>query len=204
MLTAIFLITANLIPLFGVVYLRWSLNNILFIYWFENIVIGIYAILKILVSKRRIEHGVIVKTSSGTKEYKSKIAIIRFFVMHYGLFILGHGLFLTNTLRIPLFFIPTLVVPITGLFLSHGVSYVTHYLAKKEYEHMEVNKMMWLPYKRVIIMHGAVLLAAIFSLSADVINSIMLFALIFLKTVADLFSHVIEHRDNRNPTGSDS
>ena len=40
------LIVANLIPLFGVLFLGWSVWNILVIYWLENGIAGVINVLK--------------------------------------------------------------------------------------------------------------------------------------------------------------
>ena len=40
------LIVANLIPLVGVLFLGWSVWNILVIYWLENGIVGVFNVLK--------------------------------------------------------------------------------------------------------------------------------------------------------------
>ena len=46
--SAVGLVLANLVPLVGVVFFGWSLFGIMWIYWAENAVIGIFAILRML------------------------------------------------------------------------------------------------------------------------------------------------------------
>jgi len=41
------LLAANVIPLFGVLFLDWDAFSIVLLYWSENLVIGFYNILKI-------------------------------------------------------------------------------------------------------------------------------------------------------------
>jgi len=47
-LSTVSLILSNLIPLLSVVFWQWNIGNILFLYWFENIVIGAYNIPRLL------------------------------------------------------------------------------------------------------------------------------------------------------------
>jgi len=41
------LLIANIIPLFGVLFLEWDAFSIVLLYWAENLVIGFYNVLKI-------------------------------------------------------------------------------------------------------------------------------------------------------------
>lgn len=74
----ILLILANLVPLYMVLYEGWSVGEILMVFWLENVVIGIYNVLRMI--------------SCGQKHAGySKPFIIPFFIFHYGMFTLGHG-----------------------------------------------------------------------------------------------------------------
>lgn len=71
--TAVALIAANLVPLFGVLFLDWSLFPILFIFWLESVVIGCFNCLKLLFKCT----------------FKS-FSWMLFFVVHYGFFTAIH------------------------------------------------------------------------------------------------------------------
>jgi hypothetical protein len=45
--TAVGLVLANLVPLFGVLLFDWEVASLLFVYWLENIVAGVHTVLKI-------------------------------------------------------------------------------------------------------------------------------------------------------------
>ena len=74
------LVLVNLIPLFGTLFLGWNAYDIIFLYWFENIVVGFYTVLKM--SHARGETATSVDTNLG--QLKAKPAVIRFFILHYG------------------------------------------------------------------------------------------------------------------------
>jgi hypothetical protein len=70
------LVLANLVPLAGVLWFGWSIWTILTIYWLENGIVGFFNVLRIA-------------AVSGV----GKVAVIPFFIVHYGLFWLVHGIF---------------------------------------------------------------------------------------------------------------
>jgi hypothetical protein len=116
------LIVANAIPLFGVLFLGWNVWMILIVYWLENGVVGFFNVLKIL----RAE-GAILASSGWTMNGRPMSAVGRgaiagFFLIHYGLFWLVHGLFV---LTLPMFAgvmsefsRPSLFIPGEGQFVD--------------------------------------------------------------------------------------
>jgi hypothetical protein len=46
-----FLIAVNTIPLFGVLYFGWSLFSIMFLYWLENGIVGVFNVFKIALAR---------------------------------------------------------------------------------------------------------------------------------------------------------
>ena len=59
-LPQIALLLANLIPVFGVLYLDWDVGSIIVLYWAENLVIGFYTILKILVTGSDVQEKPVI------------------------------------------------------------------------------------------------------------------------------------------------
>lgn len=51
------LVAANLIPLVGVFFFGWEVGPILLLYWSENLVVGGYNVLKVMV--RPAEHPIV-------------------------------------------------------------------------------------------------------------------------------------------------
>ena len=113
------LIAANIIPLFGVLFLGWSTFAIVVIYWSENVIIGANNVLKMIVCSPNSEA---IKLSLTTKDqlegnsklvqdmltkqvakmpgahHASKVFFIPFFIVHYGIFCSVHGMFVFSLL----------------------------------------------------------------------------------------------------------
>ncbi len=182
------LVIVNIIPLVGVLFLDWSLFQVLFLYWVESGVIGVYNIFKLIIVARL-----------------SSIIAVPFFIIHYSLFMLIHLLFIivlfAPDLRSDSLFpsgavIVTLlgrnVVPVLLLFISHGVSFFWNFIKGREYENTDVRKQMNAPYERVLIMHFTIIFGSwlVFSFGKPVLGVVFL---IVFKTFIDVFSHLRVH-----------
>lgn len=93
------LIVANAIPLFGVLFLGWNVWSILVLYWLENGIVGVVNMLKMARAQGpdTTNRGAIAQNPVPSG---SKVALIPFFVIHYGLFWFVHGIFVFT---LPLF-----------------------------------------------------------------------------------------------------
>lgn len=187
--TALALIAANLVPLFGVVFLGWKLGDIMALFWAESAVIGFYNVLKI------------VKVGQW-----SAIVTAPFFVGHYGGFMSVHFLFIyTLFVRgveakgpdLPV--LPALIglfyplrPALLAFFISHGVSFRMNFIGRKEYVSMKTETLMKDPYGRIFVMHLTVIFGGWFVL---LFRSAMpaLILLILLKITADFWSHRKQH-----------
>jgi hypothetical protein len=205
-----FLVLANLIPFGGVLYYDWDVATLIVLYWAENLIIGFYSILKILFV--RLDE---------VKSHLGKLALIPFFCLHYGGFCGGHGFFLLLLLKLgnrgaffsesswpgPLVFVADLFLvvpqllrsmpretiwPIMALAVSHGVSFVQNYLLRQEFATSSIESLMAYPYKRIVVLHVAIIAAA-FPVMALESPLPLLLVLILLKLALDVFLHVRSH-----------
>jgi hypothetical protein len=76
------LLVANALPVIGVLFFGWDAFAIVLLYWSENIVLGFYNVLKMAFVKVP-EPGANL----------AKLFMIPFFIIHYGGFTAGHGVF---------------------------------------------------------------------------------------------------------------
>ncbi|MFT5036960.1 MAG: hypothetical protein ACI9VM_000532 [Candidatus Azotimanducaceae bacterium] len=182
---------ANVIPLLGVIFFDWRLIDVLFVFWFENVIIGFLNVFKML----RIQWAGIFFN-------------IPFFVVHYGGFTYVHLIILleifgedgirhtvgSNPETIPLILslIAATHVALLGLTASHTFSFFSNFLGKKEHLNTKLDTQMFKPYGRIVIMHITILIGGILAqkLGAPIIALVVL---IGLKTVIDVLSHTIEH-----------
>lgn len=80
------LVLLNLIPVAGVAFLGWDAGYILLLYWAENLIMGGIALIRILTARG---DGPGPKTQGAG----GRLGLGCFFVVHYGIFCLGHGAF---------------------------------------------------------------------------------------------------------------
>lgn len=88
---------------------------------------------------------------------------------------------------------------LAGLFISHGVSFVSNYLGEGEFLQATARGVMFQPYPRVIIMHVTILVGAFLIVLLDR-PLFALLLLVGLKIIVDLSGHVIEHAINQRRT----
>lgn len=195
--SSIYLIIVNLIPVIGVGFFGWNLYEIMLSYWVENIVIGIYAVLKIAMAKGVYNDP--LATASQNKTNNSKFFIIPIFFVHYGIFTLGHGLFIyglfgpNNPFGTPgTLSIWPLLISFGSFLVSHGLSFKENYIGKKENLKVSSMDMMFAPYGRVIVMHLAVMGSALVlaPFGSNIISRMLVIA---IKTGLDYVHHQIQH-----------
>src|SRR5688500_9913700 len=83
-LSLAFLIGMNLVPLGFLLFADWSPGDVLIAYWLENVVIGLFTVVKIVTARAGGEDA----TRAATK-----IGLAAFFTFHFGIFTLVHGVF---------------------------------------------------------------------------------------------------------------
>jgi hypothetical protein len=135
--------------------------------------------------------------------------MIPFFLVHYGLFWVVHGIFV---LTLPQFMVfggegvaaeggadflsdPTaILIVLIGLFISHGVSYRLNYIGRGEYRRTTVARQMGAPYPRLFVLHVTIILGAmVIAITGAPAAAVVV--LVVLKTALDLGLHLAEHRN---------
>lgn len=195
--SVIALVLANLVPVFGVLVLHWEVFPLMFLFWSENVIVGGFNVLKMLANQ-----------PESPVMWIGKLFFVPFFCVHYGMFTYVHGIFVMgmfgdrfNHMR----GFPNasgfwsavtenkLGWAILGLAVSHGVSFVTNYIGKGEYQRVGLQQLMSQPYGRIVVMHIAILFGG-FAVMALHSPTPALLLLVALKTAFDLGSHVGERK----------
>jgi hypothetical protein len=272
--SAILLVVANLIPLFGVLFLGWSLWTILVLYWVENGIVGFWNIPKLLLAQgsfvptmpelpdaaaraatggnasaaaqlqaawQRARAAQIQAAATGADGAPAqapalgrarvfgqpvggsagRAGLAIFFLMHYGIFWLVHGLFIfllptffgagigpvceiSDELPNPLGVDPAgcgfgelvwsnVVIAGIALFISHGASFLFNYIGRGEYLTASPMGQMGAPYGRVVVLHLTIIFGTfiVAGLGAPIGP---LLILVVLKTALDLGLHLRERR----------
>ena len=192
--SALVLIGANLVPLVGVIAFHWTIFSIFLLYWCENVVVGAFNVLKMALADPRNAGADVLK-----------LFLIPFFIVHYGMFTMVHGIFVLvlfgpggNVSPSPARFLAAvsdagISYAVLAIALSHGFSFVHNYLAGGEFRRTSPQQLMAQPYARVVVLHIAIL-AGGFAAKAMGAPTVALLVLIGLKTAIDLHSHLAERR----------
>lgn len=196
------LVLANLLPLVLVLFFDWDVAALMILYWSENLILGFYTLARML----------LISPLGG-------LGMGAFFVIHYGGFCAGHGLFLLlmllevdfdpvgdNPWPLFLVFLQMLVNVVrevlalapaswlwafAALFVSHGFSFARNFLAGGERDVADLGKLMTAPYGRIVLLHFVVIVGG-FLVMALGQPAYMLLLLVILKTAMDIKLHLRE------------
>ena len=212
MLSLAALLLVNMLPVFGVLFLGWSVFDVMVLFWLENIVIGAMNIL-------RMGARMVLLREWGMP------LLMAFFAFHYGAFCAGHGIFVFGMFgesaklitadadmspfgvaRMVAAFIgnqPGFLWATIGLFASHGVSFVVNYIGRGEYRTINAGDLIYGPYTRIVVLHLTIILGAIAvaSMGQPIYAVIVLIA---LKTSIDAIAHLRERQRLSAPVASAS
>lgn len=196
-ISSVVLVTANVIPLLGVLAHHWTVFAVVLLYWCENVVVGVFNVLRMLWAR-----------PPDPVAQAGKIFLVPFFCVHYGGFAFVHGVFVFALFggdfkQGGLGFTPHIVLTairqsglgwaLAALVASHGFSFLHNYLAGGEYRRVGLSQLMTQPYARVMVLHVAIIGGA-FLVQALGSAVPALALLILLKTAIDLGAHLAERR----------
>jgi hypothetical protein len=201
--SVIVLFAANLGPVYGVLFLGWKVFPLIFLFWLENIVIGVLNVFRMLLADPK-----------NRSMWLLKFFLIPFFCIHYGLFAFVHGIFVMGLFGGA--FQPGAPFPsenavmelvrqnrigwaLAGLALSHVASFTLNYVGNREYLRTTPLKLMQQPYGRVIVLHVTILVGG-FLVALIQSPLVGLLLLVVLKTGLDARAHVHEHREQNLQT----
>jgi len=198
-LSSVSLVLANFVPVAGVLFLGWDIGTLMFLFWCENAVMGVYNVLRMLACQPR-----------SVVEWIVKIPVVPFFCVHYGIFCFVHGMFVvamfmrdgsTEELGEPdlpahlwmMLQDPSFALAVAGLVVSHGISFVTNFLRRGEYLTAVPKDLMMRPYGRVVALHLTLLFGGYLSLQMESPIGALLF-LTLTKIALDLYAHWSERQ----------
>lgn len=193
------LIAANMIPLIGVVFWEWRVFDVMLLFWLENVIIGLFNILKM--SAWTIRTG-----------FYLAVPLIAFFALHYGGFAFGHFVVLMALFgdiqpgdKVSMAFFMTrpefhtwgFYAAALGIFASHLFSFCANFLGRGEIAKTNALALMFQPYKRVVMLHVTLLMggAAAQILKQPVWAMVLL---VGLKIIFDLRAHRKSHREKES------
>ncbi|MEI6296692.1 MAG: DUF6498-containing protein [bacterium] len=184
------LLLSNFQTIFFAIKDGWNPVTIMWVYWFQSVIIGIFSFIKLLQ----------LKETGGTKNQEDNLSRILdrglgffmafFFLFHYGFFHFVYAMFLSSgiftnevgTISMPAEFNYILLSAFIFL-INHLFSYF--YNRKKDVEKQSLETLMTFPYLRIIPMHFTIIFGSILG------GALPIF--LILKTLADGVMHIKEH-----------
>ena len=191
------LIAANVVPLLGVLWFGWKVFPLLLLFWFENLIIGAFNVVKMILA-----------SPDSRKGWAAKLFLVPFFSVHYGIFTLVHGVFVIGLFGgqfrqgapFPdLYTVLGLIQEehlgwaILGLTVSHAISFGMNYIGEGEYRRASLDQLMFQPYGRIVVLHLTILGGG-FLMMALGSPTVGLVLLVVLKVGLDLSAHLKERR----------
>ena len=187
------LIAANAIPLAGVMFWGWRVEEVVFLYWCENVVAGLCNLVAIVGCDPGPDR------KGRPSGWFDKIFTAVFFTAHYGAFCAAHALLLgffffgpealqldvlLGILRARLSDLVTLA-SLCALIVSYGWSLYRDFAAG-EFNGIDLNRLTARPYPRIVTTHIFVLAGGVVVMKmAGTLAPIVIF--VAIKTAFDLY-----------------
>jgi len=201
------LLVANIVTIVLAVAGNWDAATVMFIYWAQSVIIGIFAVVSLLGADTaalasEMEKSLRESGGSGNVSVRFtlfyKCLLAGFFALHYGLFHWGYyslivesGLFGTVNFSSPD------VWASCGLFFANHLYSHLYYQNDKRKVVDYVNEEFFRPYYRILPMHLTIIFGAVVILVltlAGITTTLPLLVLFLaLKTYTDLDMHVKKH-----------
>ncbi|MEX1000536.1 MAG: DUF6498-containing protein [Crocinitomicaceae bacterium] len=197
------LLVLNGVFLIAAIIFHWKAFDLVFVFWLENLVIGVYNVFKL--AKAQGLPNTKGAAMSNQSQGCMKVIFIPFFLVHYFGFCAGHGVFIFVLFgksgmgkpdiweQVSNLDIWVIIASVISLFISHGISFFSNYIGKKEYLTTTAQEQMMSPYKRIVLVHIFIMSSGFLFMQAggSFFSLILFFA---LKTIIDLRQHFKEHQ----------
>lgn len=202
------LLVSNVVTIIIAVIQKWDLNPILWVYWFQSVIIGYFNYVRMLKVENPNEHNLTTNELVVKFIKKHKQTNASSFLIIYGWFQAAYLIFLIKISHIQ---IKDQIINFNYLILisliSISVCIITFYLNHRtsfNLNHQEdlrgsinTGTLMLIPFVRILPMHIITAFAAIQvsgdSYSIGVFFTLVLVFFLSMKTVADVIMHKVEH-----------
>jgi hypothetical protein len=193
------IVALNILPIGGVLFWDWRVFDIVFLYWIENLIIGAFSTLRMVA--RPYQHPL---------DLIFPALMAPFFVMHYGAFCWGHGLFVLSMFSEPgapnlpmstsvfnALSDNTMLFAMLALMALQAADWIRdtirHGLGADG-----IRELMMAPYRRIVVLHLTILFGgfAVLSIGEPMAGLLLLIA---IKTGSDLW-HASRPTDSSDET----
>ena len=181
------IILFNLLPIYGVLAWGWTSFELIFLYWFENVIIGAFVMTRML-----------LRPYATGKDFFRTLFLAAFFTVHFGAFCWAHGTFIfsmfgTEALEQMGVVAASLDLLSNGGLLPAAASLALLQASNWFFEIREQglgaetpNQLMSRPYRRIVVLHVAIIAAgaALSALDEPIIGLLILVA---VKMASDIW-----------------
>jgi hypothetical protein len=186
--SALTLIATNLLTIVVAVYQKWNPGTVMWIYWGQSVIIGVFSVVRMWTLQNFTTDGVTVNDRPVAPTTSNKHQLAIFFLLHYGFFHLIYAVFLSEMANVDSQEVIPIAICILAFLANHLFSY-SYNKAEDAKRQLNLGKLMAFPYARIIPLHITIITGLMLSKS---MWALVLF--LSLKTVADLIMHAVEHR----------
>ena len=180
------MVLLNAVPLAGVLVWGWKSFDLIFLYWMENVVIGVFTAARML-----------IRPYSHPLEMAYPLFLVPFFCIHYGMFCWGHGTFVISLFGPEMNehgLLPAVLLVLTSPYMLAGVGALTliqavdwmRYARQRGFGADGVKDLMVSPYRRIFVLHVTII-AGGFALAALNEPTAGLLILVLVKTASDVW-----------------
>jgi len=200
--STISLIFSNLLVIFFAIVDGISANEVLWIYWSQSVIIGIFNFIRMITLKEFSTEGFKQGKKQMLPTRATAISSAVFFLFHYGFFHLVYAVFLgafsefshsTDNSSGTKYFLLS-----AGMFF---ISYLIEFVNSRKEQSDElpnIGLIMFAPYARIIPMHLTIILGGFIGAAGSIFstntNLAIIVLFIGLKTIVDLFTHSIDFK----------
>lgn len=199
------LVVANLVPLIGVLFWGWDVATILVLYWVENGIVGALTVVRIMLAQQP-DKGHVGDGARAPLPVKALTAA--FFVAHYGVFWIIHGVFVvvltgfagtTNRVDVltPLFAAltdPVILLGGAGLLAGQTSALYYDYVRPRLYRTVSPSSQTWRPYPRMVALHFTITLGGVWLVGQASPPVALVGLLVLLKTAAELLIYLLDRK----------
>ena len=182
------LIGSNVFVIIFAVIQNWPFGWLMWVYWCQSVIIGIFWFLKMLTLRDFSVKGVEVNGRPVKATASTKIKMSFFFLFHYGFFHFVYLIFLVALVKLE--DVSQILLMAAVFFMYQGFSF---FYNRKWVEKSKPNigTLFIFPYGRVLPMHLTIIFGNMISSSFSGRGGLLLFLL--LKTLADIVMHIAEN-----------
>ena len=198
-LSTLSLIFSNLLVIFFAVVDKLSAYDVLWVYWLQSVIIGIFNFIRMITLKEFSTEGFRQGNKQALPTKATKISSAVFFLFHYGFFHFVYAMFLMGfsdfTQSSAQSSGTSYFIYSAGMFfISYLIEFINSNKEKSE-ALPNIGYIMFAPYARIIPMHLTIIFGGFIGAAGSFFSTNTNLAVIFLfvgiKTVVDLLTHSI-------------